>query len=137
MVAATDNGEVASRGPPQNETFEPPDHLICSINREMFRYPFHTESGHTYERSAIIKWFERQKQQGVPLCDPNTNQRVSGKLYPSWGLRQAVESFLEDNSSFIPEGWESRDLPAFVEMKKLVMDGNVEEITPRTLSPHD
>tara|TARA_B100000475_G_scaffold188736_1_gene159622 strand:- start:13 stop:240 length:228 start_codon:yes stop_codon:yes gene_type:complete len=47
-----------------------PEELLCPITRNMFRDPvMHFDSGHTYERSAILSHFGRN--------GPKTRSRIS------------------------------------------------------------
>ena len=52
--------------------------------------PVSTMDGHTYERGAIVRWFERNG------TSPRTNQRLGSKaLVPNHALRQSIEEYLE------------------------------------------
>lgn len=108
---------------------EIPDHLLCNISRELFRVPYITDAGHAYERRHILKWFDGQNERKEDLRDPKTNAKVSGFLRPNWGLRQAVQAFLDDNPDFIPDGWETRMLPIFEpDIYTLVSNGDIDSI---------
>ena len=58
----------------------------------MFRDPVMVvESGHTYERSAILEHFERQRAK-----DPLTNRALSStKVMTNWAVRQIVQAWLD------------------------------------------
>ena len=64
-----------------------PDVLLCPITRVMFRDPVMVvESGHTYERSAILSHFERNGPK-----DPLTRLALSStKVMTNWAVRQMV-----------------------------------------------
>ena len=61
--------------------------LLCPITRVMFRDPVMVvESGHTYERSAILSHFERNGPK-----DPLTRLALSStKVMTNWAVRQMV-----------------------------------------------
>ena len=62
-----------------------PQELLCPITRTMFRDPVMVvESGHTYERSAILSHFERNGAK-----DPLTRRALSStKVMTNWAVRQ-------------------------------------------------
>ena len=65
----------------------PPDHLLCSITRELFIDPvLLVESGQTYERSMITRWLHTNRTDPVS----NTELRTK-KLVPNIALRHSVE----------------------------------------------
>ena len=70
-----------------------PEVLLCPITRTMFRDPvFVPESGHTYERRAILSHFERN---GVPK-DPLTRRALSStKVMTNWSMRNVVQDWLD------------------------------------------
>ena len=68
-----------------------PEELMCPITRTMFRDPvFVVESGHTYERSAILEHFRHNGAK-----DPLTNRALSSaKVTTNWAVRQIVQAWL-------------------------------------------
>ena len=56
-----------------------------------------TESGQTYDRSAIEEHMDRNGK-----TDPFTRKPINGKLYPSVAIKKAIEDFLDKN----PWGYE-------------------------------
>ena len=64
-----------------------PEVLSCPITRTMFRDPvFGVESGHTYERSAILAHFRRNGGK-----DPLTRRALSStKVMTNWAMRNVV-----------------------------------------------
>ena len=66
---------------------EEPEELLCPITRTMFRDPvIVVESGHTYERSAILSHFERNGAK-----DPLTRCALSStKVMTIWAMRNVV-----------------------------------------------
>jgi len=68
-----------------------PEVLMCPITRTMFRDPvFVFDSGHTYERSAILSHFERNGAK-----DPLTRRALSStKVMTNWAMRNVVQDWL-------------------------------------------
>ena len=85
-----------------------PEELLCPITRTVFRDPvFVLESGHTYERRAILSHFERN---GVPK-DPLTRRALSStKVMTNWAMRNVVQDWLDKHPDVTPDGWDSREL---------------------------
>ena len=65
-----------------------PEVLLCPITRTMFRDPVMVvESGHTYERSAVLAHFDRNGAK-----DPLTRRALSStKVMTNWVVRQFVQ----------------------------------------------
>ena len=84
-----------------------PEELLCPITRTMFRDPVMVvESGHTYERSAILSHFERNG-----ATDPLTRLALSStKVMTIWAVRQFVQAWLDKHPDVTPDGWDSREL---------------------------
>jgi leucine-rich repeat protein SHOC2 len=84
-----------------------PEVLMCPITRAMFRDPvIAVESGHTYERSAILSHFERNGAK-----DPLTNRALSStKVMTNWAVRQFAQDWLDRHPGVTPDGWDSREL---------------------------
>ena len=84
-----------------------PEELICPITRTMFRDPVMVvDSGHTYERSAILSHFERNGAK-----DPLTGLALSStKVMTIWAVRQIVQAWLDKHPGVTPDGWDSREL---------------------------
>ena len=64
-----------------------PEVLMCPITRAVFRDPVMVvDSGHTYERSAILSHFERNGAK-----DPLTRRALSStKVMTNWAMRNVV-----------------------------------------------
>ena len=79
---------------------------MCPITRTMFRDPvIAVESGHTYERDEITQHFAHSNR------DPKTNLPLrSTRVVTNWGLRAAVEEWLNRHPDVTPDGWDSREL---------------------------
>jgi leucine-rich repeat protein SHOC2 len=84
-----------------------PEELLCPITRTMFRDPvFVVDSGHTYERSAILSHFERNGAK-----EPLTRRALSNtKVMTNWAMRNVVQAWLDKHPGVTPDGWDSREL---------------------------
>jgi len=84
-----------------------PEELMCPITRTMFRDPVMLfDSGHTYERSAILSHFERNGAK-----DPLTRRALSStKVMTNWAMRNVVQAWLDKHPGVTPDGWDSREL---------------------------
>ena len=84
-----------------------PELLMCPITRAVFRDPVMVvDSGHTYERSAILSHFERNGAK-----DPLTRRALSStKVMTNWALRNLVQDWLDKHPGVTPDGWDSREL---------------------------
>ena len=84
-----------------------PEELLCSITRTMFRDPVMVvESGHTYERSAVLTHFERDGAK-----DPITGRALSSTtVTTNRTVRQIVQAWLDRHPDVTPDGWDSREL---------------------------
>ena len=84
-----------------------PEVLLCPITRVMFRDPVMVvDSGHTYERSAILSHFERNGAK-----DPLTRRALSStKVMTIWAMRNVVQAWLDRHPDVTPDGWDSREL---------------------------
>ena len=84
-----------------------PEELMCPITRTMFRDPVVVvDSGHTYERSAILSHFRRNGAK-----DPLTGLALSSKkVMTIWAVRQIVQAWLDKHPGVTPDGWDSREL---------------------------
>ena len=85
-----------------------PSALLCPITHEMFRDPVVViASGHTYERSAILRHFY------IRDTDPCTNAVVHDKMVvQNVQTRKCVQQWLDSNPGRTPKGWESREVPS-------------------------
>ena len=93
---------------PDADLEDEPEVLLCPITRVMFRDPVMVvDSGHTYERSAILSHFERNGAK-----DPLTRRALSStKVMTNWVVRQIFRDWLEKHPGVTPDGWDSRELP--------------------------
>ena len=81
--------------------------LMCPITRTVFRDPVVVvDSGHTYERSAILSHFGRNGAR-----DPLTRRALSStKVMTLWSMRNVVQAWLDKHPGVTPDGWDSREL---------------------------
>ena len=84
-----------------------PEVLMCPITRTVFRDPVVLfDSGHTYERSAVLAHFRRNGAK-----DPLTRRALSStKVMTNWALRNVVQDWLDKHPGVTPDGWDSREL---------------------------
>ena len=84
-----------------------PEELLCPITRTMFRDPVMVvDSGHTYERSAVLAHFRRNGAK-----DPLTRRALSStKVMTNWAMRNVVQAWLDKHPDVTPDGWDSREL---------------------------
>ncbi|UJR37737.1 hypothetical protein I4U23_030432 [Adineta vaga] len=69
------------------------DCLICPITFTLFREPVVAKDGHTYERTAIIEWIQRNG------TSPFTREPITIEgLCPNYAMKNLVEAFREDIS---------------------------------------
>jgi len=67
-----------------------PDEYMCPITCEMMVDPVIASDGHTYERTAIKRWFQQK------LTSPKTNLTLnSDLLVPNGVLRNQINTFIE------------------------------------------
>ena len=81
--------------------------LKCPITGTMFRDPVVVvDSGHTYERSAILSHFRRNGAK-----DPLTRRALSStKVMTNWAMRNVVQDWLDKHPGVTPDGWDSHEL---------------------------
>ena len=80
---------------------------MCPITGIMFRDPVMVfESGHTYERSAVLSHFERDGAK-----DPITGRDLSSTtVTTNRTVRQIVQAWLDRHPDVTPDGWDCREL---------------------------
>lgn len=81
----------------QKDAFVIPDGLECPITSELMHDPVMCTDGHTYERTAILSWFEEQRKGGgtqPTLTSPLTNVALdSAAIFPNYALKKQCELF--------------------------------------------
>jgi len=67
-----------------------PNEFLCPITGEIMVDPVTTSGGHTYEWSAISRWFREGNN-----TDPKTGLKLNNNiLYPNHALRSAIRNFV-------------------------------------------
>ena len=79
-----------------------PSALLCPITQQVFVHPvFIPETGNTYEKSAILKYW---KSLGGVAKDPLNNLTLkSARVYTNWTKKREVQDFLTENPEYIPK----------------------------------
>lgn len=76
------------------------DAFVCPLTKQVMHDPVTIESGQTYEREAIEKWFKECKENGRKLVCPSTLKELrSTELNPSIALRNTIEEWTTRNDS--------------------------------------
>ncbi len=93
------------------ETDPEPSSLLCPITHTMYRDPVVVpESGNTYERSAVER-FWRTSHAGAPPRDMLSNSVLNrAEAWTNWDKRREVIRWLDDNPTRTPDGWDSREM---------------------------
>ncbi|MCO5572077.1 hypothetical protein L7F22_025828 [Adiantum nelumboides] len=74
--------------------------FVCPLSKNVMRDPVTVESGWTYERSAIEKWFRECKENGQRLVCPMTGKELqTTAVKPSIALRHTIEEWTARNES--------------------------------------
>ncbi|KAF7829369.1 U-box domain-containing protein 19-like [Senna tora] len=83
-----------------------PNDFRCPISLEFMNDPVTIETGHTYDRSSILKWFNS----GNPIC-PKTGKSLSSiELVPNLALRALIHQYCSQNGIPVPDvGQKNRD----------------------------
>lgn len=67
--------------------------FLCPISLEIMSDPVTVQSGHTYDRSSIVKWFKS----GNPIC-PKTGEKLKNKnLVPNLALKRLISQYCCEN----------------------------------------
>eukprot|EP01006_Ploeotia_vitrea_P017984 TRINITY_DN49239_c0_g1_i1.p1 TRINITY_DN49239_c0_g1~~TRINITY_DN49239_c0_g1_i1.p1 ORF type:complete len:625 (-),score=9.50 TRINITY_DN49239_c0_g1_i1:64-1938(-) len=73
----------------------PPQEFLCTISGDIMEDPVFTSDGHTYERVAIMQWFEHSRVQGK-ITSPNTGLALPNtKVIPNHVLRSQIIAWQE------------------------------------------
>lgn len=73
-----------------------PLHFCCPLDNTIMENPVNLESGITYERSAIEKWFES----GNTTCPVKKCELTTRHLTPNHNLRELIQEWKENNAKF-------------------------------------
>jgi Mg-chelatase subunit ChlD len=70
--------------------------FYCPITGAIMVNPVTTAAGHTYERSAIEKWFEECRSRSKPFTDPKTGSNlISNRLFTNYALKTLINEYLD------------------------------------------
>ncbi|KAK3038811.1 hypothetical protein RJ639_028533, partial [Escallonia herrerae] len=76
------------------------DAFICPLTKQIMQDPVTLETGRSYEREAIEKWFNECKDSGKKLVCPLTLKELrSADLNPSIALRNTIEEWNARNEA--------------------------------------
>ncbi|KAK9276706.1 hypothetical protein L1049_006242 [Liquidambar formosana] len=84
-----------------------PDDFRCPISLEFMSDPVAIATGHTYDRSSIVKWFKA----GNPICPKTGEKLINKELVPNLALQQLIRQYCSDNGIPMAEtGNRNRDI---------------------------
>ncbi|CAA0818289.1 U-box domain-containing protein 19 [Striga hermonthica] len=96
----SENSVAARRLDFQVAGFSNIDDFTCPISLEIMGDPVTIQTGHTYDRKSITKWFES----GNRTC-PKTGERlVSLELVPNLALKRLITQWCQENGVPFPGG---------------------------------
>ncbi|GAB4833026.1 U-box domain-containing protein 44 [Ancistrocladus abbreviatus] len=76
------------------------DSFVCPLTKQVMRDPVTIETGQTFEREAIEKWFEGCNENGRrPTCPVTLKELRSTDLSPSIALRHTIEEWTARNEA--------------------------------------
>ncbi|KAL5122433.1 U-box domain-containing protein 19 [Glycine soja] len=103
-------------------TFLNSDDFRCPISLELMSDPVTIETGHTYDRSSILKWF----RSGNLMC-PKTGKRLSStEMVPNLVLRRLIQQHCYTNGISIPfvdSSHRNREITRTVEPGSVAAEG--------------
>lgn len=74
--------------------------FLCPLTKRIMRDPVNIESGATFEREAILKWFKESDSRGERLVCPVTRKELSStELNPSIALRNTIDEWMHRNEA--------------------------------------
>ncbi|KAL9673495.1 hypothetical protein QQ045_029754 [Rhodiola kirilowii] len=76
------------------------DTFLCPLTKKVMRDPVTLETGQTFEREAIERWFRECRESGKKLVCPLTSRELrSTDLNPSLALRRTIEQWTARNEA--------------------------------------
>lgn len=76
------------------------DAFVCPLTKQIMRDPVTIETGYTFDREAILKWFRECRNDGRKLACPLTRKELrSTDLNPSIALRNAIDEWTQRNEA--------------------------------------
>lgn len=74
--------------------------FLCPLTKQIMLDPVTLESGATFERQAILKWFEESDSSGRRFICPVTRKELSSiELNPSIALKNTIDEWMQRNES--------------------------------------
>ncbi|KAK8957818.1 U-box domain-containing protein 44 [Platanthera zijinensis] len=74
--------------------------FVCPLTKQVMRDPVSIETGQTFEREAIEKWFKECKDTvRKPVCPLTLKELNSSDLSPSIALRHTIEEWTQRNEA--------------------------------------
>lgn len=74
--------------------------FLCPLTKQIMRDPVTLESGATFERQAILKWFKESDSNGRRLICPVTRKELSStELNPSIALKNTIDEWMHRNET--------------------------------------
>ncbi|AES96202.1 putative aminoacyltransferase, E1 ubiquitin-activating enzyme [Medicago truncatula] len=96
------------------------DDFRCPISLELMSDPVTIETGHTYDRSSILKWF----RSGNSTCPKTGKSLGSIELVPNLVLRRLIQQYCNVNGiPFADSSRRSRDITRTVEPGSVAAEG--------------
>lgn len=93
---------------------EPDEILFCPLTLQLFTDPVFARDGHTYEKHAIEKWFQKQR------TSPMTRQEISTDLVPNYDKKTQIDRFHQKHKILsIDEFLKTLCKSSFEDFKKL------------------
>jgi hypothetical protein len=84
-------GDIKDSSPLQKKNLSYPLHFLCPLTKSVFKDPVVATDGCTYERSAIIKFF--QDSPSFPPLSPVTGNKMSLTIVSNWTLKSEIQNF--------------------------------------------
>lgn len=76
-----------------------PDDFKCPITLELMTDPVTLATGHTYDRSSILKWFKA----GNHTCPMTGERLINIELVPNLALKKIIRQYCNENGIPFPE----------------------------------
>uniref|UniRef100_A0ACD5YJ32 Uncharacterized protein n=1 Tax=Avena sativa TaxID=4498 RepID=A0ACD5YJ32_AVESA len=74
--------------------------FLCPLTKQIMHDPVTLESGATFERQAIMKWFKESDSSGRRLVCPVTTKELSStELNPSIALKNTIDEWMHRNEA--------------------------------------
>ncbi|RLN08862.1 U-box domain-containing protein 44-like [Panicum miliaceum] len=72
--------------------------FMCPLTKQVMHDPVTIETGHTFEREAILKWFRECRDSGrTPTCPLTQAELCTADVSPSIALRNAIDEWRARN----------------------------------------